>query len=101
MGLVDRIVARREMAFSEGLKRKAVEFRDRFLLNPLKKEKATGTAAGGCACPACGWRMVARPYNYQDFIPVDKCLSCHRIWFDADELETLQVLVEDRTGGRG
>jgi len=100
-GLVDRIVARREVAFSQGLRRKALEFRDRILLNPLKKEKATGTAAGGCACPACGWRMVARPYNYQDFIPVDKCLSCHRIWFDADELETLQALVEDRTGGRG
>jgi Zn-finger nucleic acid-binding protein len=99
LGLVDRIVARREVAFSEGLRRKALEFRDRVLLNPLQKEKATGTAAGGYACPVCGWRMVARPYNYQDFIPVDKCLSCHRVWFDADELETLQVLVEERTGG--
>jgi Zn-finger nucleic acid-binding protein len=101
LGLVDRIVARREMAFSEGLRRKAGEFRERFLLNPLKKEKAAGTTAGGCTCPACGWRMVARPYNYQDFIPVDKCLSCHRVWFDGDELETLQILIEDRTGGRG
>ena len=98
LGLVDRIVARREVAFSQGLRRKALEFRDRVLLNPLQKEKATGTAAGGYACPACGWRMVARPYNYQDFIPVDKCLSCHRVWFDADELETLQILVEERTG---
>jgi hypothetical protein len=89
------------VAFSKGLRRKALEFRDRILLNPLKKEKATGTTAGGSPCPACGWRMVARPYNYQDFIPVDKCLSCHRVWFDADELETLQVLVEDRIARRG
>jgi len=100
MGLVDRIVARRELAFSKDLKRKAVEFREGLLLNPLRKKKAAGPKAGGFACPACGWRMAARPYNYQDFIPVDKCLSCHRIWFDADELETLQILVEERTSAR-
>jgi len=29
-------------------------------------------------------------------LPVDKCLSCGKIWFDADELETLQILIEDR-----
>jgi hypothetical protein len=38
--------------------------------------------------------MVARPYNYQYFIPVDRCLSCYDIWFDADELEILQILVQ-------
>ncbi len=100
MGLVGRIIARRELAFSPDLKRKAAEFRERLLLNPLKKEKAAGAAAGGFGCPACGWHMVARPYSYQDFIPVDKCLSCHRIWFDADELEILQLLIEERTGVR-
>jgi Zn-finger nucleic acid-binding protein len=40
--------------------------------------------------------MKARPYSYSYFIPVDKCLSCHKIWFDADELEILQVLIENR-----
>jgi Zn-finger nucleic acid-binding protein len=43
--------------------------------------------------------MVARPYNYQYFVPVDKCLSCSKIWFDADELEILQILIEDRKTG--
>ena len=100
MGLVDRIVARRELGFSKDLKRKAVEFQENLLRDPLGKGKAAGPKAGGFPCPACGWRMAARPYNYQDFIPVDKCLSCHRIWFDADELETLQILVEERTSGR-
>jgi Zn-finger nucleic acid-binding protein len=47
-------------------------------------------------CPACGYRMVPRPYSYQYFVPVDKCLSCSKIWFDADELEILQILIEDR-----
>jgi Zn-finger nucleic acid-binding protein len=30
-------------------------------------------------------------------VPVDKCLSCGKIWFDADELEVLQILIEERT----
>jgi Zn-finger nucleic acid-binding protein len=47
-------------------------------------------------CPNCGTRMLPRPYNYQYFIPVDKCLSCYKIWFDADELEILQILIEKR-----
>jgi len=38
--------------------------------------------------------MIPRPFNYQYFIPVDKCGSCGRIWFGADELEILQILIE-------
>jgi heat shock protein HtpX len=93
---VDRIVARREVAFSEPLVAKARAFRDKVLLNPLKKQKIASGLGAGIACPACGYRMAARPYNYQYFVPVDKCLSCSKIWFDADELEILQILIEDR-----
>ena len=95
---VDRIVARREVAFSEELKAKARRFRDRVVRNPLKRQKAEAALAPGIPCPACGYRMTPRPYNYQYFVPVDKCLSCSRIWFDADELEILQILIEDRKG---
>jgi Zn-dependent protease with chaperone function/Zn-finger nucleic acid-binding protein len=93
---VDRIVARREVAFSEPLVEKARTFREKVLLNPLKKQKIEAALGAALACPSCGYRMVARPYNYQYFVPVDKCLSCSKIWFDADELETLQILIEDR-----
>ena len=93
---VDRIVARRELAFSEPLVEKARRFREKVLLNPLKKQKIESDLGAAIACPSCGYRMVARPYNYQYFVPVDKCLSCSKIWFDADELEVLQVLIEDR-----
>jgi Zn-dependent protease with chaperone function/Zn-finger nucleic acid-binding protein len=96
MSSVDRIVARKEFAFSELLRKKAWEFRDRVLLNPLKRQKAQAALSAEIPCPNCGYRMVARPYNYQYFVPVDKCLSCSKIWFDADELEILQILIEDR-----
>jgi Zn-finger nucleic acid-binding protein len=85
MAAMDRILVRKEFAFSEELVRKAAEFKKRALAKP---------AAPSFLCPRCGARMAARPYNYEFFIPVDKCLSCRRVWFDADELESLQILTE-------
>ena len=93
---MDRILLRREVAFSDVLLEKARIFRSEFLLNPLKKQKAKEDVSRGLSCPSCGQRMRARPYNYQHFVPVDKCLSCYKIWFDADELELLQILVEKK-----
>jgi len=92
---VDRILARKEVAFSDDLIRQAADFKKTVLRNPLVAEQKAGRRpVGSQACPHCGARMMPRPYNYQYFIPVDKCLSCYRIWFDADELEMLQILVE-------
>ena len=97
MSMMDRIIARKEVAFSEALVRKAEEFRVRFLSQPVRTKKISETPPPKpLSCPGCGYPLTARPYNYAYFIPVDKCLSCHKIWFDADELEILQVLVENR-----
>ena len=94
---VDRVVARREVAFSDALREKARRFREAAVRNPLRRQKIESALAADVPCPGCGYRMAARPYNYQYFVPVDKCLSCGKIWFDADELETLQILIEERT----
>ncbi len=94
--LTDRIVARREVAFSEHLHLKAQEFQQTFMQNPLTTRKVTMATPTTLYCPECGHKMLPRPYNYQYVIPVDKCLSCHKIWFDADELEILQILIESR-----
>lgn len=93
---VDRILLRKEFNFSEGLLARARDFREKFLTNPVKKQRAKDKEFPALACPNCGYRMMLRPYNYQYFIPVDKCLSCYKIWFDADELEILQILVEKK-----
>jgi len=91
---MDRILARKEFRFSPELVRKAEQFKQQFLTNPLKAQQVKDRESPPLFCPACGYRMRSRPYNYQYFIPVEKCLSCSRIWFDADELEILQALVE-------
>ena len=92
--VMDRILARTEIAFSPSLVRKAEEYRQNSKINPLKSQMRLDRTSPQAACPACGYRLALRPYNYQYFIPVEKCLSCDRIWFDADELEILQILVE-------
>jgi heat shock protein HtpX len=96
-GMMDRVIARKEAGFSEGLVRKAMEFKERFFSQPVKTRKISETQPPDpLTCPDCGYTMKARPYSYSYFIPVDKCLSCHKIWFDADEMEILQVLIENR-----
>lgn len=91
---VDRILSRREMGFSENLKQKAREFKQSYFNNPVSARKINSAQEPAAFCPNCGARMLPRPFTYHFLIPVDKCLSCAHTWFDADELEILQILVE-------
>ena len=92
---MDRILIRRETGFDDALVRKAAEFREQAVRNPLKTMKLNDRLGPVLRCPGCGYRLAARPFNYQYFVPVERCLDCGRIWFDADELEVLQILVEE------
>jgi Zn-dependent protease with chaperone function/Zn-finger nucleic acid-binding protein len=92
--VMERIIARKEVDFSDNLKAKAEDFEKNFLYDPVLRKKIHADRSSKIACPNCGARMRPRPYNYQYVIPVDKCLHCHKIWFDADELEILQILIE-------
>jgi len=94
--LMNRVIARKEVGFSEQLIKKAQEFKEKFLLNPFQRKKIGLEKSPKIFCPNCGYRMVPRPYNYQYIVPVDKCFSCNKIWFDPDELEILQILIEKR-----
>jgi len=94
--LMERIIARKEVGFSEALVKKAEEFKRRFMLNPILTKKIDVDKIQKIFCPDCGSRMLPRPYSYHYVVPVDKCLSCNKTWFDADELEILQILIEQR-----
>ena len=91
---MDRILARREVGFSKVLKAKAEAIRIQLLGTVEGLKRDPRELKSSMLCPSCGYALRPRPYNYQYFIPVDKCLSCGEIWFDADELEILQALVE-------
>lgn len=89
-----RILSRREVTFSESLMKKANDFKEQFLDNPFYIRKIREQKSKKIICPHCGSRMLPRPFSYQYVIPVDKCFYCYKIWFDADELEILQILTE-------
>ncbi|MGB3340060.1 MAG: zinc metalloprotease HtpX [bacterium] len=51
-------------------------------------------------CPKCGKDMVHKFYSYAFHVEIDECLHCKLIWFDPDELEILQCLIEMEEGER-
>jgi Zn-dependent protease with chaperone function/Zn-finger nucleic acid-binding protein len=89
-----RILSRKEVTFSEDLIKKAHDFKEHFLDNPVYIHTVRQQKSKKVTCPHCGSRMLARPFSYQYVIPVEKCFHCYKIWFDADELEILQILTE-------
>lgn len=94
---VKRVLARRENAFPEEFRRKVLEWHR---ANWARRETDLATAPddplGGLYCPDCGQPLVRRFYSYQYFVVVDRCYGCQAMWFDRDELETLQVLQETK-----
>lgn len=94
--VMDRLISRKEIGFSPRLKEIAEEFRSRYMFNPIRTIKINASRSPVIFCPSCGSKMLPRPYSYHYVLPVDKCLHCGKIWFDMDELEILQVLIEDR-----
>ena len=49
-------------------------------------------------CPKCTATMMRRHYSYEYAVEVDSCRICDLTWFEKDELEALQALVEQQTG---
>ena len=94
---VKRVLARRERQFSDSFRMRALDW---YRQNWARRETDIATDAddpmGGLFCPDCGQPLVRRFYSYQYFVVVDRCLVCEAIWFDRDELETLQVLQETK-----
>ena len=92
---VNRILIRKEVSFSPYIQEKAKKYKEIFMANPFRSCKLIQNSSP-ITCPSCGQRMLPRPFTYYYVIPVDKCLLCHKIWFDTDELEIIQYLIESR-----
>ena len=98
MADLEKIFARRELAFPDRIKQKALAHGEALLAPNLKppvlKEKPPAL------CPECGLQFTLRPFSYHYLMPVYKCYPCQQIWFEDEELEVLQILVEDSTRNR-
>ncbi len=81
-GFDERILRLAKLAEDDGVKRQISGFR-------IKLEDLL-------QCPECGERMARAFYSPAYFVEVDRCGSCGLIWFDRDELEMLQCMVEGK-----
>ncbi len=93
---VQRIIIREDMGFPERIERVA-----RLIHEGQKafgqKTKIDLETANLLKCPRCTQyptRMIHMFYSLIYPIEIDKCIFCGFIWFDRDELEVLQCLVE-------
>jgi heat shock protein HtpX len=88
-----RIFVRKEKGFTENIQRCAS-----LLRKDAQKKKSQFQLLFPTAhprpCPKCGKPMVRKFYSYAYHVEIDECLRCKLIWFDADELEILQCLIE-------
>ncbi len=87
---VDRILLRTELVFSERFRNRVSRWRDRWMPVPFVR----GRFSSEWWCPLCGLAMDRGPFSTSYHLVVDRCLRCRVVWFDRDELEALQVLVE-------
>jgi hypothetical protein len=98
---IPRILARREITCGDRIRallqavtadsRRSISIRKQRL-----KERKTVPAA---RCPRCEREMFRSFYSYAFLIELDKCGMCRVTWFDEDELEMLQCLIENKITG--
>jgi heat shock protein HtpX len=90
---ISRIALRTEKGFDERIQRLA-GFTQR---SGLEKSRRRGRKPVSLlTCPGCGGRMLRNFYSLAYFVEIDKCFTCDLLWFDKDELEILQYLVENK-----
>jgi Zn-dependent protease with chaperone function len=97
-----RILARMQQGFSADVIQQAVMLKKTGAQNksysPLRDESFRSVYE--FACPVCSRKMRRKFYNFDYLIEVDLCVNCDIIWFDKNELETLQLLFEEQEGAR-
>jgi len=88
-----RIFARKEKGFSEEVQRIANLLKEDAKRRHPHQKLLIRTMLPRF-CPRCGKPMVRRLYSYAYRVEIDECPNCKLMWFDADELEILQCLIE-------
>jgi Zn-finger nucleic acid-binding protein len=64
-------------------------------------ERPGGAAQPALPCPKCKNPMHRGFYSLNYLVEVDRCSGCGVTWFDRDELEMLQCMIEHRLAPGG
>jgi len=98
-----KILSREEIGFSDSIQKIARGLEEELITRRTQwnfKDRKINTVQL-LICPMCRKstvKMVHMFYSDAYRIEIDKCVFCGNIWFDKDELEVLQYLVEKSTG---
>jgi len=101
---ITRIIAREDAGFSDEIIRQARKIEEtNKKIDHVMDGGLEGHlyAAEGLTCPRCRHkkaRMFRRFYSAMYHVVIDKCVFCGLIWFDKDELDILQFLIEEKRG---
>ena len=99
---ISRILSREEIGFSESVQKIANGLEKELAIKKLRwdaKVQKINTVQL-LTCPICrkaAVKMVHMFYSDTYRIEIDKCVFCGNSWFDKDEIEVLQYLVEKMT----
>jgi len=95
---IPRIIVRREKECTERIAvlAQAVMADNQKKLTIKKLQKITGQALHLIPCPGCRNLMMRRFYSLAYLIEIDRCACCGLTWFDKDELEMLQCVIENK-----
>ncbi|MBL7071811.1 MAG: M48 family metalloprotease [Candidatus Omnitrophica bacterium] len=96
-GKMPRIIVRREKGFG-GRVEKLAEMAQRNGLDKMRS-KVKDKRESLLKCPKCEAAMVRNFYTMAYLIEVDRCSFCNHVWFDKDELEMVQYLIENKKSG--
>jgi len=95
---VSRIITRKEKGFDE----RVIKLASIAQQNGIKvvRGKVKSKEPRLINCPECNAHMIRGFYTLAYLIEVHKCAYCRRIWFDKDELEMLQYLIENKQAAK-
>ncbi len=98
---IPRIIARQEKKCTDRVKALAgAVLRDNQRAMTISKVTGRDTRQkAGNRCQKCGNVMFRTFYSGAYLIEIDRCNMCRITWFDADELEMLQCLIENKITG--
>ncbi|NJD55733.1 MAG: hypothetical protein FIA94_04920 [Nitrospirae bacterium] len=98
---IPRIIARREKRCTDRVKSLATAvLRDNQRTATISKVTGRDSRQKtGNRCRKCGNVMFRTFYSGAYLIEIDRCNMCRTTWFEADELEMLQCLIENKITG--
>jgi Zn-finger nucleic acid-binding protein len=94
---IPRIIARREKKCTDRVKSLAIAVQgDNFRGRIIKLRSAEVMSRPHLLCGKCRNPMLRMFYSLAYLIEVDRCNVCGVTWFDTDELEMLQCIIENK-----